>query len=567
MFKKHLSKILSLALVFTLALSTPLTTYANTEVTDDADNKGGGNEGGSAMSSSNSSLAWSQYNQGYRLYIIDQNFVRISPTYDFLYSTPTGIGTGNELYTTRFDGPSSPSGHYRWSIDKLQEWCDSPNSVPTPTKLVGDVRVGNGTEFKQWFFAGQKGSSINVSTGGSSGTSGSSGNTGTGNTPNYPNTTLATEITNHDYFIDSVLAMNEGDYIGVPDYPISYTEYTLIKNLATTLATKYNTYYNTYKAVTGKWLDLSKDDGIGDYQITEDDVKAYAKCKAWEALYKDYDVYTSYAMYIFEYGQVSFDNNITVYSPTDGIIELSRVNTTDNESLLTQSIPLASGGTGGGSGMPAYNLINKENTIKVPGYTRPGDALQDGCYLIVEPITWLHVRTNNGAWDSTSTYEPTKTYGTYWNLASKWVGKGGFYNTIMTKLFNNCLATSSLVTSTTTGKTIQPIDSSNQKQVADSLNYMNNGYGLSMHIYDASDFNNDQDPDPIQLTGDWVLNESEISKPVSTGTNLSDKVIKYTYDCLDNCDGHKYCSHSCNNNCANNNSNCSHKCNLLKRII
>ena len=149
---------------------------------------------------------------------------------------------------------------------------------------------------------------------------------------------------------------------------------------------------------------------------------------------------------------------------------------------MNLNIPLA-GGEGETGTCPAANLVNKNTTIQVPGYNCAGDALVDGGYLVVEPITWLNVRTNaSGDYMSPSSYEPHKTYGTYWNLAQKWVGGGGFYNTIMTKLFNNCLATSETVTSQT-GRVIQGIESTSQKTVAQSLTYMKQGYGLSMHIY------------------------------------------------------------------------------------
>lgn len=155
--KKHLMKALSLMLAFALALSTPLTTHATGGVGDTGENTGGGTGG---MSGSTSTLAWSQYAQGYRMYIIDQDFVRISNVYDFVYSDPTNIG--EQCYTTRFDGPSSPQNPEFWDIEVLQSWCDSPDQVPTPTKLSNGERVGNGYEFKQWFFAGEEGSSIDL---------------------------------------------------------------------------------------------------------------------------------------------------------------------------------------------------------------------------------------------------------------------------------------------------------------------------------------------------------------------------------------------------------------------
>lgn len=156
--KKHLTRALSLMLAFALALSTPLTTHATGGVGDAGENTGGGTGG---MSGSTSALAWSQYAQGYRMYVIDQNFVRISPTYDFYYSEPDST-VGCKMTNTRFDKSSSPTENHCYMITTLQQWCDSPYEVPTPTKLVNGTRVGNGIEFKNWFFAGAEGNSIDL---------------------------------------------------------------------------------------------------------------------------------------------------------------------------------------------------------------------------------------------------------------------------------------------------------------------------------------------------------------------------------------------------------------------
>ena len=479
--KKHLTRALSLMLAFALALSTPLTTHA--DVGDSGDNTGGG---GGGMSSSTSSLAWSQYHQGYRLYVINQDFVRISKVYDFTYSTPAA---GTYDRTTRFDGPDSPSTdkfENLYLIQDLQSWCDSPYDVPTPTKLSNGTRIGNGYEFKQWFFAGEEGNSIDTGNGNGFGGNGGSGGTGTGTggSTSHPNTVIETLSEDWSEYISIISTMDDG---GLENYPPTYmstlTYQALVVPKVQMINSAYNSYYNNYKSNIGKWFDADGD-GVGDDQITESDIKDYCLYKAGQLTHMSfssaYGDYVGYAMYIVVHGESDFlrlcevSDNLNNYEE-----DWAHLNTTDTTSLLFQSIPLA-GGEGSGPS-PASNLVRKNNTIQVQGYTTPADALQDGCYLVVEPITWLYVRTNNGPWDSPSTYESTRTYGTYWNLASKWVGTGGFYNTIMTKLFNNCLAISRTVTSPT-GKTLQGIESTNQKSVADSLNYMNAGYGLSMHI-------------------------------------------------------------------------------------
>jgi len=51
------------------------------------------------------------------------------------------------------------------------------------------------------------------------------------------------------------------------------------------------------------------------------------------------------------------------------------------------------------------------------------------------------------------------------------------------------------------------------------------------------------------VSGDWVLEESEISKAVTTGNHTSNITVPYNYGKLNTCNGHGFCSHSCNNDC------------------
>lgn len=478
--KKHLTRALSLMLAFALALSTPLTTHA--DVGDAGDNTGGG-EGG--MSGSTSALAWSQYHQGYRMYIIDQNFVRISPTYDFVYSMPDST-VGYKMTNTRFDNASSPIEHHDYMIDDLQSWCDSSDEVPTPTKLVNGERIGNGYEFKQWFFNGQAGTSIPGQNNGGNNNGGNTGGTGSGNTSDDPNRgdndtradrAAANQLYNQAKSADLVY----GNKISTNT---NYTGSGGIANYLNGYNSEYECTYNDLKSFVN--TNVSFIINNADYG-SELDPKAVARklISLYYSNNKQYYTECNVSSISCNNGEWhgfmdacadAYDN----VSSSGTLASIKGLNES-SEYLITQSIPLA-GGEGSGPS-PASNLVRKNNTIDVtPRYETAADALQDGCYLVVEPITWLYVRTNpTGNWQNPSTYESTRTYGTYWNLASKWVGTGGFYNTIMTKLFNNCLAISRTVTSPT-GKTLQGIESTNQKSVADSLNYMNAGYGLSMHI-------------------------------------------------------------------------------------
>lgn len=490
-FKKHLKHLLSIALAFTLSLSTPLTTLAaNGDVQDSANNTGGGS---GSMSTTTSALAWSANAQGYRIYIIDRNFQRISPVYDFLYSTPSGP-IGDELYTTRFDGPTSPTGptgHYKAPITKLQEWCDSSETPPPPTVIESGIRVGNGQKFKEWFFAGGDGFNL----GNSTSPSGFSFSLSSG--ASYPRTTITQRINSNDYST-AVECEHTGELRALPSNAITSSRYYEIINAASKIEEKADIYYTIFQSDIGKWIDTNGD-GTGDYQLTSSTLQSYCEYKAYKSYESTYtSASLSSAMFIVQCGRSAFDQNVEVIFYSGGMSAH-----TPTQNLLTQSIPL-SGGTGGTGGdgtptppqspttptpttprFPAYYLVNKDDTIRVPGYDNAALALQDNCYMVVEPITWLYVRTTNGAWDNPSSYESTRTYGTFWNLANKWNSTAGFYNTIMTKLFNNCLTTTTTTTSPT-GAVIHGItDALNQRSIANSVELMNQNYGLSMHLYQS----------------------------------------------------------------------------------
>lgn len=115
------------------------------------------------------------------------------------------------------------------------------------------------------------------------------------------------------------------------------------------------------------------------------------------------------------------------------------------------------------------------------------EAMSKGNYnLIIEPITWLHISTG-------SAYESYKTYGSYYNIARKWVSKGGkdsgsFYNSYMGSLGNNCLVVSRESKSMDGSKEIKPITSAVHRKISETVSLIEAGYGLSMHMYSSSDF-------------------------------------------------------------------------------
>lgn len=137
--------------------------------------------------------------------------------------------------------------------------------------------------------------------------------------------------------------------------------------------------------------------------------------------------------------------------------------------------------------MSSLNLLNNTAAIQVSGYASAMEAMSKGNYnLIIEPITWLHISTG-------SAYESYKTYGSYYNIARKWVSKGGkdsgsFYNSYMGSLGNNCLVVSRESKSMDGSKEIKPITSAVHRKISETVSLIEAGYGLSMHMYSSSDF-------------------------------------------------------------------------------
>lgn len=139
--------------------------------------------------------------------------------------------------------------------------------------------------------------------------------------------------------------------------------------------------------------------------------------------------------------------------------------------------------------MSSLNLLNNTAAIQVSGYASAMEAMSKGNYnLIIEPITWLHISTG-------SAYESYKTYGSYYNIARKWVSKGGkdsgsFYNSYMGSLGNNCLVVSRESKSMDGSKEIKPITSAVHRKISETVSLIEAGYGLSMHMYSSSDLMN-----------------------------------------------------------------------------
>lgn len=183
--------------------------------------------------------------------------------------------------------------------------------------------------------------------------------------------------------------------------------------------------------------------------------------------------------------------------------------------LLTQNIPLADD-----EKKPVENLVDQPDTIKVYGtnaygkpYKSAGDAIAEGGFLIVENITWLKLY-QGGTWNNSKNYTSTMVYGTIWNLVQESSDQGwGNWSTIFPGQQIPALATSNQIT-TKTGKTVLPITSMGSSPTVKQVKaWYNNGYGLSMHIYDANMIFNNSDSDSDTSTYDESQEDNPAPAP------------------------------------------------------
>lgn len=168
--QKRKKSIRSRILALTLAILTAFT--ALTSQTAYASSVGGNVSGGGTggMGATTDAKAWSSNDQGYRFYLVDENFNRVTATYDFLFSAPTKVGEEN--YTTRFDSSSSPNEHYRYSISELARLTQqSVTLIPKPVQN----NKGQGVVFKEWFLKNSTGSGGIINSGSSGSNKGHTG--------------------------------------------------------------------------------------------------------------------------------------------------------------------------------------------------------------------------------------------------------------------------------------------------------------------------------------------------------------------------------------------------------
>lgn len=461
--KQHIKRITSMLLVILmLTSSVPITSYA-TE-TGGIGGINGGNTSGS-VNNSNDSRAWSNNEQGYRFYIINENFERISEVYDFYFAKPTNIS--NIISTTRFDTGVSPSS------------MPSPQPISALASLSGSSvseipkayanGTGNGIKFRQWFL---KNIGYHAGSGGIGG--GLASTTGGGTLGGFtgslqPNAQEQAMITSGEAYI------NTGQYISFEGF--TDTEQAQIKSVMKYWVTadpsgdfsrlhtvmEYNRENFSTKVVTDQAVFLYT---MGNICSTYKQTRGYSAAMV---------SYIAYWLYMDNFNLLAKSNN--------------------NQDILKQNIPLAAAITPEYSdehssipGCPAITLLENTSAFQVPGYQTAAEALMDGCYLVVEPVTWLCMPVG-------TSYPSSRTYGSMGNLLTQWQGTDsyGFYGSssgkasLMNYHFTSCMTVDSTYTAVN-GRQILQAPAAQVRTASATKALFSQGYGVAMHVYSAKDF-------------------------------------------------------------------------------
>lgn len=495
---KILRKISAIFLILLIAISNTLPALANGSIVGDNGGGGSGNAG-----YSDDYKAWSSSRQGYRFYIIDNNFIRVSPVYDFCFTDPAASGSNIEeaFKDTRFDEAGSPDMWQVLSIKKLAEVTGSSiNDIPLPVK----DNKGHGEELKAWLLRGLTGSGGVV-------IPHSSLNQGSSNVKQSNNKYNNNSTSNGTAQTGSQSALTKS-YINMGKTAIQTANST--KNVAYNLTDKELQTCKNSLGIAEDLYDVYKStapDGL-----SGSDLHNYAMGRTYKALIKS-GYNANQTAYIIKWV------NMTAGQPST-VLSLPNIISRD---ILKQNIPLAGPSTTDEStsieNAPIIKLLGDNNSIQVPGFESAAEALFTGdYYLVIEPITWLNLGTAPGQYNS------YRTYGSYYNIACRWQGNdnGGFYKSYMTSLGNNCLIVAQNH-ETSSGKEIQAVSvqTRNISQSVAEMNSKNPYLGLSMHIYTSGDMKGDYG---VTIIKNYIDENGDIAKD-----NVIDVTDSTTYNIED----------------------------------
>lgn len=495
MDRKKIPKIKQRLIALTLAILTAFTALPSTTayaegsgtVNGNNNSQGGNTSIGGGVGYKSGGFA--KVNQGYRFYMVDKNFNRVTDVYDFVFSTPNA---GAILTNSRFESISYSQSHWHmYSINTLANMAQGTQNASGITSiypLTFDDQITktfyvHGSEFRQWFI-GNGGGSIGTDhtqvSGGSGASSSGSSKPSTGN--GKPSTGSGIKDYGNTYEDFSSLPSGIRENIAKSSSYLLSDPYTWQPKakLMTTMAfdIKYESQINTYTTMYLNNIKTIKSKYNTNNVMTADQVKRLAAMQILNLTAKN-DIDKFLVNYVYRY-----------------ISTATVLSNAANNSLLAESIPLA-----GEVKYPAEAILGRQ--IFVPtGFNKDitGDGTVTGIdalkyqenqeynyYLVVEPLLCIGVtNSSNGV--------IKRVYGSYYNIVQYWAR---YANNDNAYTLNQALMKESWKQSLVVEKTynslskIKPITSSSvalsSLTISQNLKLMEDGIGIGMHIYCASD--------------------------------------------------------------------------------
>lgn len=448
-------------------------------------------------------------NEGYRFYIIDNNFNRVSDVYDFTFTTPTA---NRYLTNSRFENISADTSHwYRESIDDLvskvqgSKNASGIKSIYPLTVVEGSNGkfIPHGSEFRYWFIGNGGGSIGNDHTQVSGGSSSSSSKPSSGTSKpsggsSSSSSSSSTVVSGKDYSsyqdLPETFKANVTKFNGLLmdvnsavqnkiDNAKTKSDQTAIKNLydeRSTAYTKFLNFINTYFKA-------------GYYPAADNDQVARAAAGAIITYYTGHGSFSnSDARILGNYCYARYRGNAGVL-PYNKEYSKSEANYSN---LLDSQIPLA-----GMEQYPAEALLSRKGfvpsgfnmDVDKDGNVTGLDALkykengQYKYYLVVEPLISLGI-TNS------SNQVILRAYGSYYNIVQLWNAVANNDNAhLINRAFMKHYGKQSLIVDKNYPglNRIKPVTqnsiSLDALTVSQNLQLMDAGIGIGLHVYCAGD--------------------------------------------------------------------------------
>lgn len=539
-------KRLTIRILVTLLIITslPISAIADNGIGDN-DNTGGG----SGSYSTGSQFTWTSTQSGYRFAIVDKNFNQVSNTVDLVFGSTSMVTNPNDWYKTSRAKGSDKKGYIKTTFDQIlanPEFTGAPYP-PTPIKSIivngANTFVAQGYEFKKWFLNGEGSISNNY-------------NTPSPSVSYKSNPSITSDVKNQ---VNNV-AQSSINYRKLYDY--------------------YDYYYGESDegvTLTGGW----KDDKTYEVETpSKQEVETPSKQEENKPGFFESILNTINNVWNFIRGIFGGNKSSSLDNYNGQTYALSTSNSTIISSEELEQIPLADSDKG-----YAREILNGRGKDGQFLFELPGTDVNDESKwvtavmiandysVIVEPIFWFvpAAWANGGI---ASPIHPNYVYGTVANLIEfnakqgyKFGSTGGAYGKLTSSLgWSSMYVGKNWPETNTVIRT--PSRTSGTQSLSSLLGMLNSNEGIAMHIYDTSDIIPDRTtptltPTPIINTNDLILEQSEISKYISTRTSnvpnwgpanftfnyasMTDSDVHYCGGCQTDSNGNSYCpGHSCN---------------------